>query len=175
MTDRNKIVVSAISGGVAGAAGGVLRKFFASLNIRFLTFHPGTLRSAPVGAVILAVFGAAGQKLYNVADAEQTAKAALPPTEPKGWLEFKYSPFKKMSDEDYQAILQGRLDGIDETIAFIDEQIERLRVEDLELAKQKVEQMRAEALELEKKKKAPPEEPKKIKASDLTFWSIWRK
>ena len=80
---------------------------------------------------MFAVFGAAGQALYNSADARNSARAAAPETGLKNsWLNSKWSPMKVLSDKEYEDMLREKLLRVNAEIALVDESIEALRVQE---------------------------------------------
>ncbi|RDW88515.1 hypothetical protein BP6252_00547 [Coleophoma cylindrospora] len=118
VTPREKVSASAIAGGVGGAAGGLLR---------------GRGNILP-GAIMFALCGAAGQTLYNRADARQSAPEADGPQQKSlqdSWLNSKWSPMKVLTDNEYEAMLQEKLLRVNADIALIDEKIAVLRDQEL--------------------------------------------
>jgi hypothetical protein len=90
------------------------------------------------GAVMFAIFGAAGQALYNMADARNSELALAPERDLKDtWLNSKWSPMKVLSDAEYEKMLQEKLLRINAQIALVDENIEALRSEEREMAAEK--------------------------------------
>ena len=99
------------------------------------------------GAVMFAIFGWSGQSVYNVLDARHTRqvfhereKASLGVRDEDlslwrrfvEWLaapENTWSPLKKLTDQDYEDMLQEKLIGVEADLAIIDEEIERVRRE----------------------------------------------
>lgn len=92
---------------------------------------------------MFALFGAAGQALYNRADASHSEQAVL--EEGKGdsktwkgsWLDSKWSPMKVLSDEEYEHMLQEKLLKVNAEIALVDESIEGLRLQEKVMAQKK--------------------------------------
>lgn len=72
---------------------------------------------------MFSLFGAGGQGIANW----RAARAAnTPPSSGKGFWE-KYSPFTRLSDQDYEKILEERLLRVEVEIALIDDHIKELR------------------------------------------------
>ncbi|KAG0648811.1 hypothetical protein D0Z07_5051 [Hyphodiscus hymeniophilus] len=113
VTPKDKITASAIAGGVGGASGGILR---------------GPRNVLP-GALMFGLFGAAGQALFNSADAKNLKQANAPERDLKdSWLNSKWSPMKVLSDQEYEDMLREKLLRVNAEIALVDEKIEALRV-----------------------------------------------
>lgn len=83
---------------------------------------------------MFAIFGAAGQALYNVADARKSRLAESGETPKNSWLESKWSPVKVLTDTEYENMLQEKLLRVNAEIALIDENIEALRGQEREMA-----------------------------------------
>jgi hypothetical protein len=77
---------------------------------------------------MFAVFGAAGQGLYNRADAvvSQSAESAAE-NRMNSWLNSKWSPMRPLSSSEYENIMREKLLRVNADIALIDENIEALR------------------------------------------------
>ncbi|MCJ1467739.1 hypothetical protein MMC07_006364 [Pseudocyphellaria aurata] len=83
---------------------------------------------------MFALFGLAGQSIYNRADGAHTQSvlAAAAPvaqkqiTPPSSWTK-RYSPVRVLSDEEYESMLRERLLAVEAEIALLDEKIEGLR------------------------------------------------
>ena len=69
---------------------------------------------------MFSILGAAGQGLVNKLDAQ-------PRKEGKSLLESKWSPLKPFSDEDYKAMLEEKLLGIEADISLVDDKIAALK------------------------------------------------
>ena len=84
------------------------------------------------------LFGFAGQIVYNKLDATHSEQVAVEmhneKEEKKGlWnkvAEMKWSPMKKLSDEEYGNLLKERLLRIEADIALVDEELEKVRSEE---------------------------------------------
>lgn len=115
LTPKDSVYVSAISGGVAGTAGGLLR---------------GPRNVIPA-AVMFAILGAGGQALYNRADDQVSEFAqSAPSNRIESWLNSKWSPMRPLSESEYEIILRERLLRINADIALIDQNIEALRAQE---------------------------------------------
>lgn len=97
--------------------------------------------------ILWTLFGYVGQRVYNRLDAkhsEQVGVAAEEEAMHSGmkeergfWdkvAEMKWSPMKKLEDEEYANILREKLLGIDAQIALVDEEMERLKEEESDQA-----------------------------------------
>jgi len=96
---------------------------------------------------MFALFGSAGQSIYNTLDARNSAK---PDVEAKPanfqWMNSKWNPMQVLTDAEYENMLQEKLLWINAKIALIDDSIEVLRAEEKEMAsKQTVEKAESEA------------------------------
>lgn len=88
----------------------------------------GGPRNIIPGTIMFALFGSAGQALYDKADARNSAKPAVDPNEKKtSWLNSKWSPVSVLSDAEYEAILREKLLGVEAQIAIVDENLKALR------------------------------------------------
>lgn len=86
------------------------------------------------GIIMFGIFGFAGQKLYNLADAkrieEEEAKMSPGYKKDNFWKRVansKWSPMKVLSDEEYEAMLQEKLLSVEAEIAIMDDNIKKLR------------------------------------------------
>jgi hypothetical protein len=83
------------------------------------------------GMVMFALFGAAGQTLYNKADARNSELAEQgPDNTKKSWLDSKWSPMKVLSDSEYEDMLREKLLKINVEIAMVDDSIEAVRAQE---------------------------------------------
>ena len=83
--------------------------------------------------MVFALFGAAGQALYNSADARNTEQADAPGKDLKtSWLNSKWSPMKVLSDQEYEEMLREKLLKVTAELALVDENIEALRLQERE-------------------------------------------
>lgn len=78
---------------------------------------------------MFAIFGAAGQAIYNSRDAKRTEEALNPSETKKSWFDSKWSPVKKLTEAEYAHMLEEKLLRVNAEIALVDESIERLRAE----------------------------------------------
>ena len=85
------------------------------------------------------LFGFVGQTVYNKLDARHAQQVAVEMGSPKEkktkdvWnriAEMKWMPMRALSDEEYGNMLRERLLRIEADIALVDEEVERLRVEE---------------------------------------------
>lgn len=88
---------------------------------------------------MFAIFGAAGQALYNKADARKSrlAENKVEVDLKDSWLNSKWSPMKVLSDAEYEGMLQEKLLRINAQIALVDENIDALRAEERDIAAKK--------------------------------------
>ncbi|RDL39742.1 uncharacterized protein BP5553_04082 [Venustampulla echinocandica] len=119
ITPREKVSVSAFSGGIAGTMGGFLR---------------GRKNIVP-GAIIFTAIGGIGQYVYNAMDARKTlaAENASVGQEKYSWMNSKWSPVKQLSDAEYGDMMREKLLRVNAEIALIDESIEALQSEKREM------------------------------------------
>ena len=86
------------------------------------------------GMVMFALFGAAGQTLYNKADARNSELAEQgPDNTKKSWLDSKWSPMRVLSDSEYENMLREKLLKVNVEIAMVDDSIEALRAQEKEM------------------------------------------
>lgn len=84
------------------------------------------------------LFGYVGQTIYIKLDARYSEQAAIEiqkeKVEKKGFwnkvADRKWSPMKRLSDEEYGNLLKERLLRVEADIALVDEELEKLRVEE---------------------------------------------
>lgn len=80
---------------------------------------------------MFAIFGAAGQAVYNRADARNSELAEKGESEKKhSFLNSKWSPMKVLSDSEYENMLREKLLRVNAQIALVDENIEALRAQE---------------------------------------------
>lgn len=79
------------------------------------------------GAIMFAIFGAAGQAMYNIADARNSERIEEKKELKDSWLNSKWSPMKVLSDEEYKKMLEEKLLKINVELALVDESIESLK------------------------------------------------
>lgn len=126
---RDRLHVSTFAGGLTGGSiGGLIR---------------GTPNILP-GAIMFALFGLAGQSIYNHLDDAHTQSVLLtrnqPPPSSSFWTRLaasKYVPVKVLSDAEYESMLRERLLAVEAEIALVDEKIERLRVQGVQSEERK--------------------------------------
>jgi predicted house-cleaning noncanonical NTP pyrophosphatase (MazG superfamily) len=84
---------------------------------------------------MFAIFGAAGQAIYNRADARNSELAEKGGFDKKkSILNSKWSPMKVLSDSEYENMLREKLLRVNAQIALVDENIETLRAEERQAA-----------------------------------------
>ena len=94
---------------------------------------------------MFSIFGLSGQQTYNFLDGRHTTSVAAEEERLRrekegkevrhkgyrGFVEYlaamKWSPIKKLSDAEYEAMLQEKLVGVEADLALIDEEIGRVR------------------------------------------------
>ena len=84
------------------------------------------------------LFGYVGQTLYNKLDARYSEQVAVErqkvKEEKKGFwnkvADMEWSPMKRLSDEEYGNMLKERLLRVEADIALVDEELEKLRIEE---------------------------------------------
>lgn len=84
------------------------------------------------------LFGYVGQTVYNKLDARYSEQATVEmqkeKEEKKGlWnkvADMKWSPMKKLSDEEYGNMLKERLLRVEADIALVDEELEKVKIEE---------------------------------------------
>lgn len=158
---RDRLHVSTFAGGLTGGSiGGLISTCHTTLPLLSLTSHllnpppPGSpthlktiLGGTPnilPGAIMFALFGLAGQSIYNHLDDAHTQSVLLtrnqPPPSSSFWTRLaasKYVPVKVLSDAEYESMLRERLLAVEAEIALVDEKIERLRVQGVQSEERK--------------------------------------
>lgn len=81
------------------------------------------------GTIMFALFGAAGQSMYNIADARHVAANTPGALAKRSWMDSRWSPVKQLTDKDYEKLLEEKLLRVNAQIALVDESIARLEVE----------------------------------------------
>ncbi|KAL6712717.1 hypothetical protein ACLMJK_009739 [Lecanora helva] len=127
LTPKDRVSASTLAGCITGGTvGGLVR---------------GRRNILPA-ALVWTVFGYAGQRIYNKLDerhSEQVAVAAEEATNPakkeeRGFwdniAEMKWSPMKKLSDEEYMGSLREKVLSLDAQIALVDEEMENVKQEE---------------------------------------------
>ncbi|EFR04807.1 hypothetical protein MGYG_07814 [Nannizzia gypsea CBS 118893] len=112
-TAKERIYSSVASSGISGGA------INWAMNRRFLP-----------GLVICSMLGFVGQYSYNTLEKRQ-ARLQSEPASTKTWAErmadSRWVPIRNLSDEQYKAMLQEKLLGVDVEIALIDDRLKELR------------------------------------------------
>jgi hypothetical protein len=91
-----------------------------------LTLPSGGPRNIIPGALVFSLLGAGGQAYLNRREARPPAPEKKPESSGSSWWS-RWSPIKRLSDEDYAAILEERVLQLEADIALIDERIEEIR------------------------------------------------
>lgn len=87
--------------------------------------RPGGPRNIFPGAVVFTIFGAAGQGFANKAQQWKAAEG-----EGSGWFTSKWSPLRKLSDEEYERFMSEKMLKVEAEIALIDDKVAELRMEE---------------------------------------------
>ena len=125
MTGTARVKASAAAGAIAGTLGGALRTYTRTrLHLQHTYTLIGGRSSIIPGAVMFGLFGATGQALSQSYQASREANASKPKT---SILDSEWSPLKRLSDEQYEALLQEKILKIDVELALIDDKITELR------------------------------------------------
>ncbi|KOS16785.1 hypothetical protein ESCO_004650 [Escovopsis weberi] len=112
MSSSDKIQASAVGGSAAGAMAGLIR---------------GPARILPAMAV-WGVLGATGQLVANrLSRREPKAKKN---EDDSSWLRSRWSPLKKLTDDEYIKLMEDKIFKVDVDIALIDDRIAELRATD---------------------------------------------
>lgn len=83
------------------------------------------------GGLALSLLGAGGQYAVN----RWTISRKTSETKGGSWLDSKWSPLKKLTDQEYESLLEEKLLRLDAEIALIDDNIAALRTKKEEQAK----------------------------------------
>jgi hypothetical protein len=78
--------------------------------------------------IFWSLFAGTGQAVTNRISASKSAESR----ENGGFLSSKWSPIKKLSDDEYRELIETKILHVDTDIALIDEKISELRVADEE-------------------------------------------
>jgi hypothetical protein len=79
-------------------------------------------------AVIMTIIGAGGQGLVNkVTEIREEARNAKPNEDGPAWMRSKFSPVKKLTDQEYEDVMEEKKLKLDAEIALIDDKIAELR------------------------------------------------
>ncbi|THV48865.1 hypothetical protein BGAL_0223g00070 [Botrytis galanthina] len=114
-TPQEKALSTSLAASLAGATGGILR---------------GPKNVLP-GFVVFGVAGYVGQKIYDAVDERKMEERRLEEGGNKksgdDWMNSKWVPWKKLSDDEYEGMLKERLLKVDAEIAILDESLQALR------------------------------------------------
>ncbi|KAI1094371.1 hypothetical protein F5B19DRAFT_54734 [Rostrohypoxylon terebratum] len=107
-TSSNRVKASGVAGGVSGMVGGMIR---------------GPRNILP-GMLVFSTLGGAGEYLFQ----RFRNRPKKNDSESKSsWFDSKWSPFKRLSDREYEAMLEEKLLQLDAEISIIDDNIAALR------------------------------------------------
>jgi hypothetical protein len=99
---------------------------------------PGGPKNVIPGAIMFSIYGALGQTLYNYADTQKSARAeATPNSKTNSWIDSKWSPIRRISEAEYEEMLQEKLLRVNVEIALVDDKIDEIRAEERELGAKK--------------------------------------
>ncbi|KAI0902585.1 hypothetical protein F4806DRAFT_491055 [Annulohypoxylon nitens] len=107
-TSSNRVKAGGVAGGVSGMVGGMIR---------------GPRNIIP-GMLVFGTLGGTGEYLFQRFTNSSKEKDPKPKS---SWLDSKWSPMKKLSDREYEEMLQERLLRLDAEISIIDDNIAALR------------------------------------------------
>ncbi|RKF55264.1 hypothetical protein GcM3_203003 [Golovinomyces cichoracearum] len=111
ISTRDKLWISAMAGALGGGTSGAILR--------------GRKNIAP-GAIMFALFGVTGQALYNKMEYSRQMSYSEN-SRNLSWMNFRWSPLRVISDEEYEFILQNKLMRVRADIALIDEKIETIK------------------------------------------------
>ncbi|TGO26248.1 hypothetical protein BPAE_0063g00170 [Botrytis paeoniae] len=109
-TPQEKALSTSLAASLAGATGGILR---------------GPKNILP-GFVVFGAAGYVGQKIYDAVD-ERRMEEGGHKKSGDDWMNSKWVPWKKLSDDEYEGMLKERLLKVDAEIAILDESLQALR------------------------------------------------
>ncbi|KAI5812122.1 hypothetical protein BZA77DRAFT_325237 [Pyronema omphalodes] len=130
-TPQEKVYISGASGAITG--------FTAGLVLR------GRSNALP-GLIVWGLLGLSGQYAYNYADAAHTStvlasQAAEPqPSLSDKLFRSKWNPIKKLTDVEYESMLEAKLLAVNAEIAITNEQIEELELQQKKMAEEKMQE-----------------------------------
>ena len=129
ITPSQKTIASCISGGVAGAMSGLLRKYTTSLIPSFkevkLTLKQGGPSKVLPNVAIWGATAAGGQAALDYVATRPTKVK----NEEDSFLRSRWSPLKKLNDREYEELMGERILMVEADIALIDERIAALRAQ----------------------------------------------
>ncbi|KAB8296129.1 hypothetical protein EYC80_008922 [Monilinia laxa] len=116
-TPQEKALSTSLAASLAGATGGILR---------------GPKNVLP-GFVVFGAAGYVGQKIYDAVDERKLEEMRLEEDGKKNseesWVDSKWVPWKKLTDDEYEGMLKERLLKVDAEIAILDENLESLKAQ----------------------------------------------
>ncbi|CCX34453.1 hypothetical protein FPQ18DRAFT_342860 [Pyronema domesticum] len=130
-TPQEKVYISGASGAITGLTAGLVLR--------------GRSNALP-GFLVWGLLGLSGQYAYNYADAAHTSNVLASQTaEPQPSLtdklfRSKWNPIKKLTDVEYEGMLEAKLLAVDAELAITNEQIAELEVEQRKMAEEKREE-----------------------------------
>ncbi|ESZ98392.1 hypothetical protein SBOR_1270 [Sclerotinia borealis F-4128] len=114
-TSQEKALSTAIAASLAGATGGILR---------------GPKNILP-GFVVFGAAGYVGQRIYDAVDERKMEELRLAEGGKKesgeSWMNSRWVPWKKLTDDEYEGMLKERLLKVDAEIAILEDNLEALR------------------------------------------------
>ncbi|RKF63735.1 hypothetical protein GcC1_137003 [Golovinomyces cichoracearum] len=111
ISTRDKLWISAMAGALGGGTSGAILR--------------GRKNIVP-GAIMFALFGVTGQALFNKMEYSRQISHSEN-SRNLNWMNFRWSPLRVISDEEYEFILQNKLMRVRADIALIDEKIETIK------------------------------------------------
>ena len=75
---------------------------------------------------MFSLFGGLGQGLYNSLDRREYQPAPTESTNPSPW----YAPMRRLTDEEYEHMLQEKIIRVEAEIAIVDESLDKLKEEE---------------------------------------------
>ncbi|CAD6443976.1 0ddfb5fb-ad17-4faf-b27b-9d6a588b07a4 [Sclerotinia trifoliorum] len=114
-TPQEKALSTTLAASLAGATGGILR---------------GPKNVLP-GFVVFASAGYVGQRIYDALDEKKMEEMRFEESGKKGngetWINSRWVPWKKLTDDEYEGMLKERLLKVDAEIAILDDKLQVLR------------------------------------------------
>lgn len=132
VSQSQRLSASAFGGCIAGLTTALIFREYPSLGITFYSakFELGGPANLVPAAVVWSAVGFGGQSIANsLSEHSSDSKTGAVPKSSmmERVLSSRWSPMKKLSDEEYRMILKEKLARIDADIALIDESISHLR------------------------------------------------
>jgi hypothetical protein len=117
-----------------------------SFSISLTNTPPGGRSNALPGFLVWGLLGLSGQYAYNYADAAHTSNVLASQTaEPQPSLtdklfRSKWNPIKKLTDVEYEGMLEAKLLAVNAELAITNEQIAELEVQQRKMVEEKREE-----------------------------------